>query len=224
MIDVIAVDGPAGAGKSTVCRLLAAKMGFAYLDTGAMYRAVAWTVLQRGLLSEADPRLPEMLPNLPLLFIIDNGSLVIRCEGKALGDELRRPEMAQWASRLSQIAAVRTYLTEQQRRLGEKGGVVAEGRDMTTVVFPDARVKVFLTADLRTRAHRRLEEYSQKGITVDYAALEEQIRARDEADRTREIAPLRAAPDALHIDTSQMGPSEVVTLLLEHIQRKAENN
>jgi cytidylate kinase len=224
MIKVIAVDGPAGAGKSTVSRLLAQGLGYAYLDTGAMYRAVAWALLQEGFRSEDNARVGDALPNLPLAFAIENGSLIISYRERRLGEELRAPEMAQWASRISQVVSVRAYLTEQQRKLGEMGNIVAEGRDMTTVVFPDAYVKIFLTADLNTRARRRLAEYRQKGIAVDYATLEAQIRARDEADCTRELAPLRAAPDALLIDTSHMDPSEVVTRLQELIQQKEKNN
>ena len=217
---IVAIDGPAGAGKSTVCRLLANELGYTYLDTGAMYRAIAWVLLRNGMRAEESSGLDETLSRLPLSFTVERGALTIYYEGRQLGEELRPPEVTQHASRVSGLSSVRTFLTEWQRRLAAGGKVVAEGRDMTTVVFPDAPVKVFLTADLGTRARRRQAEYLSKGISVDFAGLEEQIRARDAADQARALAPLRAAPDALVLDTSNMEISEVVNSLLRFVSRK----
>lgn len=216
---VIAVDGPAGAGKSTVCRLLAAQLGYTYLDTGAMYRAVAWWVEAERLNVEDEAALSQRLEHQPLRFALDKGALSIFVDSRRLDQELRRPEMAASASRISQLKCVRDYLTCWQRRLGAGGGIVAEGRDMTTVVFPDAPVRIFLTADLRARTQRRLVEYREKGITVDAASLEDQIRTRDEADARRALAPLRAAPGVHVVDTSEMTISGVVEHLLGLIHR-----
>lgn len=217
---VVAVDGPAGAGKSTTCKLLAKKLSFAYLDTGAMYRAVAWSLIEEGLPLDFSKISYDQMSGLPFHFSIENGALVVYYGTKRLSEELRQPEIANGASRISQIPLVRDYLTSWQRRLANTGDVVAEGRDMTTVVFPDATVKVYLTADLATRARRRFLEYQGKDIAVDYAALESQIRERDKADQERSVAPLRPAADALVLDTSQMGIEEVVGRLIEIIQSK----
>lgn len=216
---VIAVDGPAGAGKSTVCRLLAAQLGYVYLDTGAMYRAVAWLVEAEKLDEENEATLAERFADDPLRFALDNGTLSIFVGGRRLDEELRRPEMALKASRISQLKCVRNYLTRCQRQLGQGGGIVAEGRDMTTVVFPDAPVRIFLTADLRARTQRRLAEYREKGIMVDAASLEAQIQARDDADAKRTLAPLQAAPGVHVVDTSQMSIAAVVEHLLGLICR-----
>lgn len=219
---IIAIDGPAGAGKSTVCRLLATTLGYVYLDSGAMYRAIAWALVREGLAPEDERSVALRLPLLPLQFSIHDAALMISYEGKPLGDELRQPEITQEASRISRIACVRAFLVQWQRRLGAQGRIVAEGRDMTTVVFAEAAVKVFLTADLATRVQRRQAEYLQKGISIDYPTLELQIRTRDEADQARALSPLRPAPDALVLDTSVLGISEVVHRLLQFISEKAE--
>ncbi len=214
---VIAIDGPAGAGKSTVCRLLARELGYVYLDTGAMYRAVAWALMEEGIGLEEESRIAGRLPELPLGFAVEKGALSISYGDRALDEELRPPEITRRASRVSQIASVRVLLTEWQRRLGAGGGIVAEGRDMATVVFPDAAVKVFLTADLATRAQRRQAEYAKKGIVLDYETLERQILERDRADQERALSPLKAAEGAHVLDTSELDIAQVVGRLLEHV-------
>jgi cytidylate kinase len=168
-----------------------------------------------------ESRAEEMLSRLPLRFAMEDGALVITHEGRRLEEELRDPDITRYASRFSQLQSVRTFLMDWQRRLGAEGNVVAEGRDMSTVVFPDAPVKVFLTADLPTRTTRRMAEYRQKGIPIEYSVLEAQIRERDEADRNRPIAPLRPAPDAVILDTSALEIAEVVQALRDLVARKA---
>jgi CMP/dCMP kinase len=211
---MIAIDGPAGAGKSTVCKMLAAHLGYTYLDTGAMYRAVAWVAIAEHLNIGDESEMDRSLEFLPLRFVIKDGALSILYAEKRLMEELRGPEMSGRASRISQLKCVRDYLTRCQRQLGEGGRIVAEGRDMTTVVFPDAPVRVYLTASLQARTQRRLLEYQNMGIEADYAGLEEQIRARDEADEQRALAPLRTGAGVHVVDTSQMNIEEVVQHLL----------
>jgi cytidylate kinase len=162
----------------------------------------------------------QLLPRLPLHFTIEDSALAIFHREKRLYEELRRPQVSQWASRISQAESVRTFLTQWQRRLAAQGRIVAEGRDMTTVVFPDAPIKIFLTADLATRTQRRFLEYQQKGIPVDYSILEAQIRHRDEADQRRQLAPLRVASDAFYLDTSELNLEEVVNRIREFIAGK----
>ncbi len=212
---IIAIDGPAGAGKSTAARLLARELGYTYLDTGAMYRAVAWAVLQEGFETLDQHELGFRLPRISLDFVVENGVLNTYYNGKKLDQELRMPGISEEASRISRLQSVRSFLTSRQRKLAENGKLVAEGRDMGTVVFPNAPLKIYLTADLPMRAKRRHAEYLEKGVSVDYSTLEAQIRARDEADEKRSIAPLRPSHDALILDTSDMTISEVLRRLLE---------
>jgi cytidylate kinase len=209
---IIAIDGPAGAGKSTVCRILAQKLGFLYLDTGAMYRALAWALLHEGGIPPVE-EVALRLPLLPLEFSIGEKNLRILYDRKELAEELRGPQISDEASRISRLEPVRTFLLSCQRDLGRRGNVVAEGRDTATVVFPDADLKVFLTADLPTRIKRRREEYLQKGIQIPWEEMERQIRERDEADSRRTLAPLRPAVGALVVDTSDLNIDEVVELL-----------
>ncbi len=211
---VIAVDGPAGAGKSTVCRRVAEELGFIYLDTGSMYRAVAWALIKNAIAPHSDVDIERSLPHLPIEFCIENNSMCILYRGALIEEDLRKPEITQYASLVSQRKPVRDFLTAWQRKLASMGNVVAEGRDMGTVVFPEAKVKVFLTANLKTRTQRRLLEYQAKGEPIDYGTLEAQMRARDEADESRAIAPMRAGEGVVILDSSHLTIDQVVSRLL----------
>ncbi len=219
---IIAIDGPAGAGKSTVCKILAQRLGFVYLDTGAMYRAVAWAfdegLSEGGRQPKSDPdedQVREMLGRIPLLFSIKENRLEISCGQRRLSEELRSPGMSEAASRISQLPAVRQFLVAWQRKLAEQGDIVAEGRDTATVVFPKADLKVFLTADLQTRAARRFAEYIDKGVSLSLEQMQVLIRERDEADSRRDHSPMRPAEGAIMLDTSHLRVEEVVDRLSE---------
>lgn len=219
---IIAIDGPAGAGKSTVCKILAKKLGFVYLDTGAMYRALAWafeTDSAEFSRRKADPdedQVSEMLRRMPLFFSLKENRLEISYGQRPLVEELRSPEISEAASRISRLPAVREFLVACQRKLADQGvSIVAEGRDTTTVVFPKADLKVFLTADLQTRARRRFAEYVEKGLNLSFEEIEVRIRERDEADSKRDHSPMRPAEGAVLLDTSHLGVEEVVDRLSE---------
>jgi cytidylate kinase len=214
---IIAIDGPAGAGKSTVCRILAERLGFVYLDTGAMYRALAWAFNKCGLSYEDQVR--EKLERMPILFSIKENRLEIFWEKRALSDELRDPVISEAASRISRISSVREFLVAWQRKLGKLGSsIVAEGRDTSTVVFPGADLKVFLTADLKTRAKRRLAEYGAKGISLSLEEMQARIQERDEADSKRDHSPMRPAEGAVILDTSGLEVEDVVDRLGQMVQ------
>ncbi|MGO9020306.1 MAG: (d)CMP kinase [Syntrophobacteraceae bacterium] len=223
---IIAVDGPAGAGKSTVCKILAKRLGFVYLDTGAMYRALAWALntgsAEPGLQPKADldeDQVRELLERrIPLFFFIKENRLEISYGERLLSEELRSPEMSEAASRISRLRAVREFLVAWQRKLAEQGNIVAEGRDTATVVFPKADLKVFLTADLQARAKRRFAEYTEKGISLSLEEMQERIRERDEADSNRDHSPMRPAEGAILLDTSHLSIEEAVVRLSEQAE------
>jgi cytidylate kinase len=211
---VIAIDGPAGAGKSTVARRLAARLGFFLLDTGAIYRAVALLATRAGVPLTDGPQLAELARALPLAFDADGR---VRLDGEDVSAAIRTPEMSQGASTVSAHAEVRAALLETQRRLAARGRCVVEGRDIGTVVLPSAPAKFFLTASPEVRARRRHDELVARGVSVDFAQTLGELIDRDQRDQTRAAAPLRRAEDAELIDTSELSLDEVV----DHLEARA---
>jgi len=212
---IVTIDGPAGAGKSTVARLLAARLGYRLLDTGGMYRAVAWSVAQAGIPADDAAAIARHLASVTVQ--VDGDRFFVN--GREVSAEIRTPEIGALTSLITALAAVRDKVTPLQRRLAEAGGVVLEGRDTGTVVCPDADVKFFLDASLETRARRRQVELAAAGRTVPLEAVRAEITVRDAQDRTRALAPLQRAPDAIEVDTSDRTPDEVVAEMLETVER-----
>ncbi len=213
---VITIDGPAGAGKSTVARALATRLGYRLVDTGAMYRALAWSVARAGLPPEDTPALRRHLETVEVELVDDR----VRVNGRDVTGEIRTRAITDLTSRLTMLAPVRARVTPAQRRMAAAGGVVLEGRDTGTVVCPDAEVKFYLDASIQERARRRQAELRARGEVADLAAVEDEIRLRDVQDRTRTLAPLRPAPDAVRVDTTGRSVGEVVELMLRHIEAR----
>lgn len=216
----IAIDGPAGAGKSTVAREVAKQLGFVYVDTGAMYRVVAWLAMNRARECEHEEEVARLLNETEILFKKnDLGLLDAYVNGKLLGPELRTPEVSTLVSKISVFPKVRQKLTEWQRRFAEQNPVVMDGRDIGTVVLPRAQVKVFLTAKIEERAKRRLTELRDKGFDVTLEELMKSIQERDDRDSNRDVAPLKPADDAYLIDTTGRAINEVVGAILDVVQQ-----
>jgi cytidylate kinase len=219
---VIAIDGPVGAGKSTVAKLVARKLGYLYVDTGAMYRAVALKALRLGM-DINDPIVMAMLAEATDIQLQQqgDGSVRVFLDGEDVTEAIRTPEVSEASSIVSAHEGVRKVLAERQKAMAELGGVVMEGRDIQTVIAPDAEVKIFLTASLEERAKRRWLELQQKGISVSYEEVLQEVKERDERDKTRAIAPLRKAPDAVEIDTTGMTPEEVAEKIVKLACKRA---
>jgi len=214
---IIAVDGPSGAGKSTVSRKLAEKLGYLYLDTGAMYRAAALKAMKLGLDLDSQDAVKVIVGNLDIKLVRNDRPRVL-LDGEDVSEDIRGPEMGMAASRISAHAVIREKMWELQRKLGEKGGVVAEGRDVGTMVFPDADYKFFVTAGAEERAGRRHRELVAKGYKVNYAQVLEEVKKRDEQDQNRKLAPLKPAADAVLIDTTGINAEQAVDRILSCIK------
>ncbi len=216
MIPVITLDGPSGAGKGTIASLLAQRLGWHFLDSGALYRVLGLAALRRGLDLEDVLALAGLAGGLPVSFRDDQ----VWLEGEEVSSEIRTEEAAAAASRVAAIPAVREALLDWQRRCARPPGLVADGRDMGTVVFPAAPLKIFLTASAEERAHRRYNQLKEKGLDVNFTNLVGEIRERDERDSRRAVAPLRPAEDAFELDTTGLSIEEV-TERMEALVRSA---
>ena len=220
---IITIDGPAGVGKSTISRKVAAHFGFTYLDTGAMYRAVAWHLQENSIDTDDEEALKEALEQLALELLPaadEKADVGVLLNGTDISAQIRTPEISMLASTVSARRPVREKLTALQREIGEQGNIVAEGRDTGTVVFPKARYKFYLEATPEARAGRRAEQLRQRGDKVDEEKLLEMTRVRDKQDSERALAPLKKADDAVLIDTTKIDINQVFMTIIETIARK----
>ena len=217
-LKVVAVDGPAGAGKSTISKLVAGRLGYTYIDTGAMYRAVALKVLESKLPLE-DEEIMIAARDVDIDLRNEDGVNKTYLDGRDVSTEIRTLEVSRSVSKVAAVGFVRERLTELQRAMAKRGSVIMDGRDIGTVVLPDADVKIFLTASVAERARRRYDELKAKGLDVELGSIERDIAARDKLDSEREIAPLKQADDAILIDSTSMTIEEVADKMIELINR-----
>lgn len=206
----VAIDGPAGAGKSTIAKLVAKEKGYIYVDTGAMYRAMAIHFLKKGIRPEETEKVVQACEDADVTIAYEDGTQQVYLNGENVTAKLRTEEVGNMASKTSAIPAVREKLLELQRGLARTKDVIMDGRDIGTNILPDADVKIYLTASVETRAKRRFDELQEKGTICDFEEIKRDIRERDERDMNRDIAPLKQAEDAILVDSSNMGISEVV--------------
>ncbi len=216
---MITMDGPAGSGKSTAARGLARKLGFLYLDTGAMYRAVALKAVRKKVSLGNAAALTQLASRAKIDFKGRGDRVRVFMDGLEVTRSIRHPEISEAASRVAVVPGVRRALVRQQRRIGRSGGVVAEGRDTGTVVFPRAPLKFFLTASLPERARRRWRELKSSGHRVGLARVLREARRRDVRDRSRKVAPLQAAPGAIRIDNTRLQSAQVLDILMDYVHR-----
>lgn len=215
---VITIDGPAGAGKTTIAKIVSRKLGYNYIDTGAMYRAISWKAFRKKIDLKAKEELINMVKHTKIELKNRAGTVRIHLDGKDVTNKIRSKRVTEGASILATIPEVRKELVKIQRILGSSGGIVMEGRDIGTVVFPKADYKFYLDASIKERALRRYKELKARREKRDLAELEKAIRSRDRRDRTRGVAPLKIASDAIVIDSTDMSKKEVVEFILKKIQ------
>jgi cytidylate kinase len=218
---IVAIDGPAGAGKSTIARAIADRLGFVYIDSGAMYRAIALWALRRGIGPDDMHRLEQLAAEADIAFT--PGMNTVLLNGEDVTEAIRTPEVSAASSKVSAVPAVRRALVEKQRQLSAGASVVMEGRDIGSVVFPDAQVKIFLDADPSIRADRRVLQLASKGATVTRESTVIEIGERDSRDRSRTEAPLVQAPDAVYVDTTGLNVDEVQELILKLVRDRTAN-
>jgi len=219
---IIAIDGPAGSGKSTSAKLIAKKLGYVYIDTGAMYRAITYLALENEAIKD-ESRIIELARKCKIDLDYEDGEVIVRLNDRNISKEIRSAEVNSHVSEVSKISQVRKLLVEKQREMGAKGnGVVMEGRDIGTVVFPNADVKIFLTASLDTRANRRTKEYNETGSKVLVDDIKSNLSNRDKIDSSRNDSPLTKASDAVEVDTTNVTIDEQVNLILEKVKKVAK--
>ena len=214
----IAIDGPSGAGKSSVSDVFAAKLGYVHLDTGAMYRSVAYVAIKNGLKLDEEDKIVDLINNNFNLDMKSDGTIL--CNGEDISLAIRSNEMSLAASDVSKLLGVRKALVSLQKKIAENKGYIVDGRDICEVVLPEAEVKIFLTASAEDRANRRVLQNKQKGIESDYNQILEDIKKRDYQDSHRENSPLRQAADATLIDSSNMNKEEVVNKIIDLVKQK----
>lgn len=215
---IVAIDGPAASGKSTAAKYLAEKQGYVYLDTGAMYRAITYLAIKNGI-AEDEEKVVDLSRNIDINLKFENGITRVFVDGEEVTDFIRSKEVNAKVSDISRIADVRTEMVKIQRRMSERGSLVAEGRDITTVVFPNADVKIFMTADLEIRAERRYKEFLEKGVETTLDEVKENLAKRDQLDSGREVSPLMKAEDANVVDTTTMTIEQELDKILELINK-----
>ena len=216
----IAIDGPSGAGKSTVAKALAQRLGYVYIDTGAMYRSVALKAKEEGISPEDKLALRRMASSLRITFVSDGDKVHVLCDGKDVTESIRTPEISRLASAISKQRELREVLVRMQREMGREGGVILEGRDIGTVVFPDAEVKFYLDAQSEERVNRRYHEMVEKGMRVDFKETQEDLMRRDLHDMHRDHSPLKKAEDAWVIDSTRRSVKEVVAEMIRIIKER----
>ncbi len=216
----IAIDGPGGAGKSTLAKALAKKLGFAYVDTGAIYRTVGFAAREKGIAPDDARAVSEMLKDIKVEAKFVDGRQDMYLDGEFLGDRIREHEISHYASAVSAIPAVREYLFDMQRSIADENNVIMDGRDIGTVILPDAQLKIFLTATAEERAMRRTRELIEKGQEADYEQVLADIKERDERDSSRAIAPLKAADDAILFNNSGYTPEQSLAEMLVIVKDK----
>lgn len=211
---VIAIDGPAGAGKSTIAKILSEKLGYVYIDTGAMYRAVSWAVLKSGK-DVTEENILAVARDIEVRLENTDSGLHVFADGNDITNEIRTPEVTKIVSMVAMLAPVREKMVHLQRKMAEKGAVVMDGRDIASHVLPNADLKIFLTASIEERASRRYKEMAAKGFDVELSELQKDIAARDKADSERKVSPLVKVPEAVLVDTTGMTIDEVVEKILD---------
>lgn len=215
----IALDGPSGSGKSTLAKNLAKHYGFVYIDTGALYRTIGLFVAERGIASDDREKIVECLPLINIEMKLENGGGVVYLGGKKIGNEIRTPLCSKYASDVSKIPEVRAFLLETQRDIARKNNVIMDGRDIGTVILPDAQVKMFVTASIEARAKRRFVELQERGDNATYEEVLSDMKWRDANDKNRDIAPAVPAEDAVMFDNSGMNIEETVNAAVEIIDK-----
>lgn len=216
----VAIDGPAGAGKSTIARAAAAQLGFVYVDTGALYRTIGLAVCRRGIAGTDTQGIVDTLPAIQVALTYQDGAQHVLLDGEDVSDAIRTPQISAYASQVSAVPAVRAYLLDLQRDMAKRQSVIMDGRDIGTVILPDAKVKIFLTASPEKRAARRCAELREKGEDVTVEGILADMERRDALDASRAVAPLRQAEDAVRVDTSDLTLEQSIQAVLTVIRDK----